>query len=91
MAISWSKEWGQPHSLDPATSPLYFSELANIINREWELFQNILEMDKSKFLIILDELNLLRKDAHANQISDDEFAQVRLYFKKLEGILSHWV
>lgn len=77
--------------LDPEASPLYFLDLINIINREWELFQYVFELEKGKLLIILDEINALRKDAHSNAISADDFTQLRLHFKKLESILSSWV
>jgi hypothetical protein len=77
--------------LEPGSSPLYFLDLANIINREWEIFKNIFEMEKNKLAFMLDEINTLRKDAHSNHISDDDFSELRLYFKKLESMLENWL
>jgi hypothetical protein len=40
---------------------------------------------------MLEEVNSSgRPDAHAKYVDKDEFAQLRLYFKKLEEILEDW-
>jgi hypothetical protein len=77
--------------LEPGSSPLFFLDLINIINREWDAFKNIFDIDKNKLTIMLGEINTLRKDAHSNHISDDDFVQLRLYFKKMESILENWL
>lgn len=76
--------------LDSSSSPLYFLDLIEIINREWANFEHVFEMEKDKLLFILREINALRKDAHANHPSEDEFVQIRLHFKKLEEVLTNW-
>lgn len=77
--------------LNKDSSPLFFSDLNNLINKEWDTFKNIFNMDKNKFAIILDEINAYgRPDAHAKSINDDEFTQLRLHFKKIESILEEW-
>ncbi|MBI9050229.1 MAG: ATP-binding protein [Anaerolineaceae bacterium] len=73
------------------SSPLYFLELINIINREWEIYKNIFEQEKNRLLFILNEINSFRKDAHSNNLNDDEFTQLRLHLKSIEGILSDWI
>jgi hypothetical protein len=73
------------------TSPLFFLELIAVIKREWSAFQNIFEVEKNKIEIMLEEVNSSgRPDAHAKYVDKDEFAQLRLYFKKLEEILEDW-
>lgn len=73
------------------TSPLYFRELISVVTREWSALQNLFELEKGKLLLILEEVNESgRPDAHAKYVSDDEFAQLRLYLKKLETILDAW-
>ena len=73
------------------TSPLYFLELIVIVKREWSSIQNVFEMEKDKLDLMLREVNDSgRPDAHAKYLSDDEFAQLRLYLKKLETILDAW-
>ena len=73
------------------TSPLYFRELIAIVKREWSALQNVFEMEKGKLELILEEVNESgRPDAHAKYLSEDEFAQLRLYLKKLETILDAW-
>lgn len=74
------------------SSPLFFLELKNIINREWESFEHIFEMEKDKVMLILDEINKVgRPEAHAKNIEKSDFEQMRLYFNKLEPILEEWV
>ncbi|HTB21477.1 MAG TPA: AAA-like domain-containing protein [bacterium] len=76
---------------DREKSPLFFLDLINIIIREWEYFKNIFECEKDKANIVLREINKFgRPEAHAKAISTDEFTQLRLHFKMLEGILSTW-
>jgi hypothetical protein len=72
-------------------SPLYFLDLKNLINREWDTFKNIFDMEKNKVLIMMDDINSYgRPEAHAKHINKDDFTQLRLYFKKLEDILEGW-
>lgn len=73
------------------SSPLFFLELINVIKREWAAFQNVFEMEKSRLEMMLEDINSAgRPDAHAKYVDNDEFAQLRLHFKKLEGILEDW-
>ncbi len=72
-------------------SPLYFLELVSIIKREWESVQYIFEMEKGRVEFILEEINSTgRPDAHAKNVSSDEFVQLRLHFKNIERALSDW-
>ncbi|HCF8499818.1 TPA: ATP-binding protein [Klebsiella variicola subsp. variicola] len=78
--------------LDPDSSPLFFLELINIINREWVTFENVFGINKTKLLLMLEEINTKgRPDAHAKCINEDDFQQLRLYFKKFEAILQEWL
>ncbi|EPF1896318.1 hypothetical protein ACSQXD_002395, partial [Escherichia coli] len=78
--------------LDPDSSPLFFLELINIITREWVIFDNVFGINKEKIKIMLEEINTKgRPDAHAKCIDEDDFQQLRLYFKKLELILQEWL
>ena len=77
--------------LDPDSSPLFLLELINLIKREWEIFENVFEMDKTKLILMLEEINAVgRPDAHAKRLAEDDFAQLRLYLKKIEGLLHEW-
>lgn len=74
------------------TSPLFFSEIIAIIKREWSALQNVFELEQNRIELMLTEINACgRPDAHAKYVEDDEFTQLRLHFKKLEGILENWV
>lgn len=77
--------------LSADSSPLFFLELANIIKKEWETFQHIFDMDKSKVTLMLEEINQTgRPDAHAKNVDKNDFDQLRLYFNKLEEITEEW-
>lgn len=75
--------------LHKGESPLFFLDLKNILNKYWEVFQNIFEIEKQKIILILDDINSIgRPDAHAKEVSKDDFIQLRLHFNKLEPIIS---
>jgi hypothetical protein len=77
--------------LDPESSGLFFLELIQLIERDWEVFQNIFEMEKDETRVLLNSVNRDgRPDAHAKAIDADTFAQLRLHFKRLEVILNEW-
>jgi hypothetical protein len=72
-------------------SPLFLLELISIVKREWAALQNVFEIDKTKLEVMLEEVNASgRPDAHARYLKDDDFMQLRLYFKKLESVLEDW-
>ncbi|WP_339009265.1 hypothetical protein [Aeromonas popoffii] len=78
--------------LDRDSSPLFFLELINILKRTWENFSNIFEMEKTKLIVMLEDINNFgRPDAHAKSISSDDFQQLRIYFNKLECVIDDWV
>jgi len=77
--------------LDKDNSPLFFLELINILRREWEKFEHAFGMEKAKVIVMLEEINSKgRPDAHAKSLDEDDFLQLRLYFKKLEEPLNDW-
>lgn len=74
--------------LDKDKSPLYLLDLVNIIKREWSSVENLFSLDKTKLTVMLEEINSKgRPEAHAKSIGEDDFTQLRLYFKKLEDQL----
>lgn len=73
--------------LDKDQSPLFFLELISVVRREWGAFENMVTIDKPKFVLMLEEINTSgRPDAHAKLISDEDFTQLRLYFKKIDDL-----
>ena len=77
--------------LAPEGSPLFFLDLINIVKREWDIFSRAFDFGKDKTILMLQEINDLgRPDAHAGAMSDDDFSQVRLHFKKLETAVAEW-
>ena len=85
------KEFDLNEILDKDKSPLFLLEIINLINKEWSCFQHVFDIDKNVFMVILNEINATgRPEAHAKYSSQDEFIQLRLYFKKIEPILDEW-
>jgi hypothetical protein len=77
--------------LSADSSPLFFLDLVNLIKSEWDGFQHIFDMEKNKATLILEEINRIgRPDAHAKNIANNDFDQVRLYFITLEKIAEEW-
>jgi hypothetical protein len=71
----------------------FFQELAILVNKNWDLFQNVFN-DKVKFENFTEHINKYRTDAHAKEISDEDYALITFAFKwfdnsieEMEGIL----
>jgi hypothetical protein len=72
-------------------SPLFFLDLLNVVSKNWDSFKHVFEFEKTKFTTMLTEINTIgRPDAHAKNITEDDFLQLRLHFKKLEPALEEW-
>src|SRR5699024_5129602 len=77
--------------LNDEQSPLFFLELIEIINKNWELFENVFEERKDKILNALRDINESgRPDCHAKGIRREDFQQLRLHFNLLEDKLHGW-
>lgn len=75
--------------LSSSKSPLYFNELTNVIEKEWAVFEKVFEMEKPRLSLMLNDINKYgRNDAHAKDIDDDIFIQLRLHYKQLERIIN---
>jgi len=75
----------------PDNSPLYFLELAQVLGREWESFKHIFPFDKNKTIVMLEEINSMRRDAHSNEITLDALNELRIYFSRLEPVIAEWI
>ena len=76
--------------LDKDSSEMFFFELGQVVLREWAVFQNIFEMEKERFSLVLQDINKYRSDAHAKHIGNEEFTQLRIHFKKIESVFDDW-
>jgi hypothetical protein len=75
---------------DAKSCPVYFLELMDIVAKEWTDFQNIFDMDKTRLIIALQDINTHRADAHSKKIEDQAFQQLRIHFSQLEEKLKDW-
>ncbi len=65
--------------------------LAKIISKEWEVFKNIFSNSKRETFQGLDFINQYRVDAHAKDITDEEFAYFRICMNKIEKDLEEFL
>ncbi len=65
---------------------LFFQDLQKIILKEWTLFQNFFN-DKTKFETFSEWINKFRVDAHAKEISDDDYGIVIIAANWFDNIL----
>ncbi|MFK9120719.1 cold shock domain-containing protein [Peribacillus frigoritolerans] len=70
---------------------LFFSELKNIIFGEFDAFRNILTLDKAIFIAAMNKINEKRYvDAHAGDITREEYTTLHLYFNQIEEVLENF-
>jgi hypothetical protein len=67
-----------------AKSEIYFSDLAKIISKKWDFFKHSFEQTKQDTFRQLDFINSSRADAHAKELSAEEFAYFRLCMASIE-------
>ncbi|EMK7507897.1 ATP-binding protein [Escherichia coli] len=77
--------------LDPNLSTIYFEDLRKIISREWGSFENIFEKSKKETFESLGFINKYRSDAHAKDITLDEFTMFRLSIVKIENDIAQYL
>ncbi len=77
----------QQYSYDDRWQHLDFKELVSVIDNEYDAFQNWFAQDRAQVLTWLDHINRSRADAHAKTLSDEEFAYLRVCFRRLEELL----
>jgi len=69
---------------DPNVSEIYFSDLTKIISTQWPTFKNSFERTKKEVFDRLEFINQSRNDAHAKEISDEQFTYFRICMSSLE-------
>jgi len=66
-----------------------FFDLMQLYVKEFNLFQNVFENQSNKFYSSMQHINEFRIDAHAKDISEDDFQMLMLEFRWLEKCLSN--
>lgn len=59
---------------DPNLSTIFFEDIRKIISKEWGSFENVFEKSKKETSTSFGFINKYRSDAHAKDITPDEFA-----------------
>lgn len=73
---------------DPNISEIYFIDLAKIISKHWIVFKNSLSKSKKEMYENLNFVNQSRAEAHAMEITDEQFAYFRLCMTAIEEDLA---
>jgi len=76
---------------DANKSGILFLDLCKIVRKHWDCFKNILGPDKNEVFTKMDLINNLRVDAHAKEITQDEFQMFRICIKKFEKVVSEFL
>lgn len=75
---------------DPTKSEIYFKDLGKIISKNWDVFKNTFSQTKSDMFNRLEFINTSRGDAHAGDISEEQFLYFRLCMKAIEDDVNDW-
>jgi hypothetical protein len=69
---------------NPNKSIIFFDDLRKIVNRYWDDFKNIFNIDKPEFDSMMVAINKYRIDAHAKEITKQEMEYFRVCISNLE-------
>lgn len=76
---------------DDKHTQLYFIELGKIIIKNWECFKNILGPGESEIKSDIEIINKYRSDAHAKEITKNEFKKFRIAIEELEKKIEEYL
>ncbi|TNJ12582.1 AAA-like domain-containing protein [Aeromonas veronii] len=74
---------------DANKSEIYFSDLSKIVSKKWEVFSNVFSKTKQETFRQLELINKSRADAHAKELSEEEFMLFRVCMANLESDLEN--
>ena len=72
-----------------AKGEIYFSDLSKIISKKWAFFSNSFEKTKQDTFKELEFINSSRADAHAKELTKEQFSYFRLCMTNLENDLEN--
>lgn len=73
---------------NPKRADIYFEDCRKIIEKEWDVFQNVFGRDKQEFSAAMKAVNKYRVDAHAKSVTKEEMEYFRVCATKLENYIS---
>jgi hypothetical protein len=76
---------------DPNKSSLFLLDFIKIMVKYWQLFENVFSRDKNKFERNMETINEYRVDAHAKNITEDEFQFFRICITEVEKQVSDYL
>jgi len=75
------------HSYEDLWNHLFFSEYGNVIDSNWQAFENFFSEDKRTVLQWLNHINRCRADAHARSLGEEDLAYLWVCFRRLDDSL----
>lgn len=72
---------------DASKSEIYFSDLSKIISKHWPVFNNTFETAKHDMFSQLEFINASRNDAHAKDLTAEQFSYFRICMDSIESDL----
>lgn len=76
-----------PELFNPNLGEIYFSDLSKILSKHWTIFKNTFSKTRQEIFSQLEFINRSRSDAHAAEISAEQFAFFRLCMASIESDL----
>ena len=76
---------------DAGLSGILFSDLIKLISTNWDCFKNILGSNKDDVIGKLDTINRLRVDAHAKNLTAEDFQMFRLSVGRIDSLLREFL
>ncbi len=76
---------------DPNDCEIYFEDLAKIISKKWQNFNNIFGKNRDQFINDMKVINEYRADAHAKLVTQDEMSHFRVCISRIEKKVSEFM
>ncbi|MBU2647853.1 hypothetical protein KKI24_24305 [bacterium] len=76
---------------DGNKSGILFSDLPKVIFKNWDCFKNIFGSDQENIKLSLNNINKMRKDAHAKEVTSEEMQFFRVCINKIEEKVSSFL
>jgi hypothetical protein len=84
--------WSYEDLFSDSKTPLFFLDLRNILQREWDTFRFVFDRPQGTVCQYLDDLNEARRGpAHAKDMTDEMFGRARLDLAYLEAALDEFL
>ncbi len=76
---------------DATISEIYFADLSKILSKNWGIFKNVFEHTQKETFEKLEFINKTRADAHAKELTEEQFTYFRVCMSNIEKDLNKFM